>query len=143
VPSWYEYYLASGEVPDTTKRYESCYFCAASRLVITPPEPGIVWSCTYWRGHNLFRVADLKDVALSSPEFEHLRLEAVKRVAPASHCHGVICNRHEPNEVLWANLSDQGEALGGRYVPVAAAPVSGDSNGPCPPAAGRQRVRPS
>ena len=49
VPAWYLQWLHSGQLPDTAKSYMACYFCASSRLVISPPDPGVVWACPYWR----------------------------------------------------------------------------------------------
>lgn len=56
--SWFPSFLEAELLPDTAKSYPACYYCAASRLVITPPDPGVVWACTYWRAHPRFHVAN-------------------------------------------------------------------------------------
>jgi len=40
--------LEHGTLPQIEKPYHCCFCCAAARLVVTPPDPGIVWACTYW-----------------------------------------------------------------------------------------------
>ncbi len=104
VDSWFLRYLQSGCPPRTTKPYPMCYYCGASRLVITPPEPGVVWSCPYWRADKRFLVADLSEVPFGSPEFERCRIAAIQRIFPPSHCARVICNRNEANKAIWERL---------------------------------------
>jgi len=101
VPAWHVAFLERGVEPDTRKTYPTCYYCAASRLVATPPEPGLVWGCTYWRAEPRFLVADLARVAFGSEAFERRRRATVRRVCPPADCAGVICNRHDANKVLW------------------------------------------
>jgi hypothetical protein len=101
VPGWYVRFLETNRPPDTAKSYPACYFCAAARLAITPPDPGWAWSCTYWRADPRFHVADLSEVPFGSPEFERHRQAAIRRVNPSVDCAGVICNRHEANQAIW------------------------------------------
>lgn len=100
-PEWFIHYLTHGVVPDTSKNYQKCWYCAAVRLVVSPP--GRVWACPYWRGVRRFLVADLRKVEFGSNEFERLRIEAIRRISPAMVCQNVICNRHEANETIWAH----------------------------------------
>lgn len=66
VKPWYLQFLKANRLPETTKPYPACYFCAASRLVLTPPEPGVFWACPYWRAHPRFHVANLSEVTFGS-----------------------------------------------------------------------------
>jgi len=104
VEPWFLSFLEYGVPPDTSKPYPTCYYCAAARLVITPPEPGIVWSCTYWRADPRFFVADLSKVPFASDEFEQLRIAANRRVFPQRDCGEVICNRSDANKAIWERL---------------------------------------
>ena len=104
VEPWFLSFLEHGVPPDTSKPYPACYYCAAARLVITPPEPGIVWSCTYWRADLRFFVADLSKVRFGSDEFERLRIAANRRIVPQRDCGKVICNRSEANKAIWERL---------------------------------------
>ncbi|MBN1675671.1 MAG: radical SAM protein [Kiritimatiellae bacterium] len=104
VSPWHLRFLATNVTPDTSKPYPACYYCAASRLIVTPPEPGRVWACTFWRADPRFFVADLGEVELGSPEFEDLRQAAVRRIRPGIDCASVICNRHEQNLEIWDRI---------------------------------------
>jgi len=108
VEPWYVRYLETGELPNTAKPYPACYFCAASRLVVTPPDPGVVWSCTYWRGSPRFRVADLAKTPFGSEAFERSRIKAIRRVKPWRDCRTVICNRNEVNKAAWRHFRTLG-----------------------------------
>ena len=101
IERWFLEFLKYNIPPNTTKSYTSCYYCSASRLIITPPDPGIVWSCTYWRGDPLFYVTDLKKTPFGSDEFESRRQKSIRRVNPRKDCIGVICNRDEANKAIW------------------------------------------
>jgi len=104
VDRWFEAYLQAGTQPDTTKPYACCYYCAASRLVIAPPELGVAWACAYWRGHHRFHVADLALASFGSAQFEERRRAAIYRVRPGQDCAEVICNRHEGNLAIQQHL---------------------------------------
>ena len=69
-------------------------------MVITPPDPGKVWACTYFRHDDRFLICDLKDTQLGSEEFEKKRLSLNESICPSLHCNGVICNKHEHNLAL-------------------------------------------
>ena len=112
VEPWHIPFLERGELPDTRKPFPSCYYCAASRLVVSPPGPGQVWACTYFRAHAEFLVADLTDVELGSPEFERRRIDAIRRIVPGRDCAGVICNRAEANKAIWARRQQIDPAAG-------------------------------
>jgi len=101
-PKWYLAFLKFGRMPNTSKPYPACWFCANSRLVITPPEPGVAWSCPYWRGDDRFKIADLAEVPYGTEEFERCRVEAIRRISPSRDCAHVICNRHEENKAVWS-----------------------------------------
>jgi sulfatase maturation enzyme AslB (radical SAM superfamily) len=101
IEPWFLSFLEYGVPPDTSKPYPTCYYCAAARLVITPPEPGIVWSCTYWRADLRFFVADLSKVPFASDKFEQLRIAANRRIVPQRDCRRVIC--HHPETTPWLN----------------------------------------
>lgn len=104
---WYRSYLASGRRPDTAKGYGRCAFSGGLRLVVTPPDPGVVWACTYWRGDERFHLADLATTPWGSPAFEAARAAAMARVDPARDCAAVHCDRHELNRLLWAARHDR------------------------------------
>lgn len=104
VESWFLRFLESGDLPDISKPYPACYYCGAARLVITPPDPGVVWSCTYWRADMRFHIANLSEVPLGSAEFERLRIAANRRIFPPRDCSKVICNRNEANKAIWERL---------------------------------------
>ena len=97
----YVRWIRTGDSPETRKPYSACWYCANSRLVVTPPDPGVVWACTYWRGDPRFRVANLRDVPFGSDEFEQCRRAAVGRIQPGRDCRRVICNRHRANTAIW------------------------------------------
>jgi MoaA/NifB/PqqE/SkfB family radical SAM enzyme len=99
-PREYLEWLATGRGPSSAKPYPACWFCGLSRLVVSPP--GEVWSCTYWRGDERFRVADLREAPLGSTAFERARLAAHDRIVPGRDCAGVQCNRHRANLALWS-----------------------------------------
>jgi len=102
IEPWHLEFLATGRQPQTRKEYLGCYYCGAARLVITPPEPGVVWSCPYWRNTPAFHVANLERTAFLSAEFERLRHAAIRRIDPRRHCRQVICNRHQANQKIYA-----------------------------------------
>jgi hypothetical protein len=104
VARWYLDYLETGKAPDTAKPYPACYFCGALRLVVTPPEPGVVWSCAYFRSDPRFRVADLREFPFAGPAFGQRRRQAIRRIRPAVDCAGVICACNELNKAIWENL---------------------------------------
>ena len=104
VPGWYLEYLETGTQPDTIKRYSACFYCAASRVVVGPPDPGIAWACTFWRGEGRFRIADLARAPFGSPEFERLRLATIRELTFKSDRLHVICNRDMANQVIWEEL---------------------------------------
>lgn len=101
VSPWYADFLEAGDPPDTAKSYTSCYYCGAARLIVTPPEPGVVWSCTYFRGDPRFHIASLGDVPFDSSEFENRRIAAIRRIFPPRDCAGVICDRDFLNRTIW------------------------------------------
>lgn len=111
VEPWFLRFLEWGVLPDTSKPYSACYYCGAARLVITPPDPGVVWSCTYWRADMRFHVADLSEVPFGSDEFERLRIAANKRIYPPRDCAKVICNRNEANKAIWERLETRTPVL--------------------------------
>lgn len=101
VDAYYPEFLASGLQPDTSKRYARCYYCGNSRIIVTPPDPGIAWACTYWRGEAHFKIADMAQVPFGSEEFEKCRLNVVRRIRPEINCSKVICNRREANMAIY------------------------------------------
>lgn len=100
-------FLRTNQQPDTTKYYPVCFYCGNSRLVVTPPDPGVAWSCTYWRGVPHFKIADLSRARYGSQQFEQCRLEAVRRICPPRDCANVICNRHKQNQAVCERLGIQ------------------------------------
>jgi len=104
VEPWFIAYLEGNAVPDTAKPYTSCFYCAAARIVITPPDPGEVWSCTYRRADARFHVASLSDAPLGSEDFERQRVAAIQRISPPLDCAGVICMWNEANLAIWEHL---------------------------------------
>lgn len=109
VPEHYLRFLKFNTTPDTVKKYPACWFCANSRVVITPPNPGMAWSCPYWRGDPRFKIADLSQVPYDTQEFEQCRIEAIHRIIPGRDCNRVICNRHEENKAIWSALKAQAQ----------------------------------
>lgn len=101
----YLVYLRTGCQPNTVKRYPFCYFCASSRIVISPPDPGVAWACTYWRADPRFKIAELAEAPFGSRKFELLRREAVRRIRPGFDCAAVICNRHNVNDAIYKKLN--------------------------------------
>lgn len=101
VPGWFVRWLDDGTPPDLAKPYPYCYYCAATRVVVTPPDPGLVWACTYWRADPRFFVADLGKVEFGSAEFEGMRTSVNMHIRPHVHCAPVICNRNEANKAIW------------------------------------------
>ncbi|MBC7287669.1 MAG: radical SAM protein [Armatimonadetes bacterium] len=90
VPDWFEEYLHTGQLPDTRKPYTQCPFTAL-RAVITPPDPGYIYTCTYWRADQRFAAGTLPlSQWLRSPA----RRQAIRRVNPCQFCNQVICNKH-------------------------------------------------
>lgn len=102
---WHRRFLDDGTLPDTTKPYPRCFYCGASRIVITPPEPGVAWSCAYWRADERFLIADLSQVEFGTEEFGRRRLQAIGRICPQRDCAGVICDRNDLNEAAWERLA--------------------------------------
>ncbi len=69
-----------------------------SRIVVTPPDPGVAWSCTYFRADDRFQIANLAEAPLGSACFEELRLRAIRRIDPRVECCNIICNRADANQ---------------------------------------------
>jgi MoaA/NifB/PqqE/SkfB family radical SAM enzyme len=101
---WYLEYLRANRLPALSKPYPSCWYCGNSRLIVTPPEPGVAWACTYWRGERRFRIASLAEFPLGSPEFEQRRVQVVRQILPGRDCAQVICNRNAENKAIWETL---------------------------------------
>lgn len=117
VTDWHVDYLKQGRLPDTQKPYPTCYFCGGLRLVVSPPEPGMVWACAYFRSDPRFLIADLRDTKFGGPQFEQRRVAAMQRVCPGTDCAGVICSLNEANEAIWRKLESESThlSLGGCY----------------------------
>jgi len=111
VPDWFVDYLTLGKLPNTQKPYRHCYFCAALRLVVTPPEPGMVWACGYFRSDPRFFVADLSEVDYASAQFEENRVAAIRRIHPQVDCRDVICNSRDENLAMWKRLHHRSRSL--------------------------------
>jgi MoaA/NifB/PqqE/SkfB family radical SAM enzyme len=101
----YIHYLTEGCQPNTFKDYPVCYYCGSSRIIITPPDPGTAWTCTYWRGDPRFKIAELVEAPLGSQKFELRRQEAIRRITPCLDCADVICNRHQANLAIYNQLN--------------------------------------
>lgn len=81
-PPWYPQYLCDGYPRGTEKVPQTCYLCGALQIVVTPPDPGVVWACSYFHGDPKFHIADLDQIVLGSVEFAQSRREAVRRIFP-------------------------------------------------------------
>jgi MoaA/NifB/PqqE/SkfB family radical SAM enzyme len=98
-------YLEKGCQPNTFKDYPDCYYCGNSRIIITPPDPGVAWACPYWRGDPRFKIAELAEAPLGSQKFELRRQEAIRCITPCLDCADVICNRHHANLAIYNQLN--------------------------------------
>lgn len=107
VAPWYLAFLRYDVQPDTNKPYSSCYYCGSARIVVTPPDPGLAWSCTYWRGSPRHFIANLRDTPFGTEEFEQKRIAAIRRVNPSTHCANVICNRNSANKAIWQGVIEK------------------------------------
>ena len=96
VPASFVDWLTTQRSPDTDKQYRWCAFCGL-RAVVTPPGPGRIWACTYFRGVGRFAAGTL-------PLLEWVRStdrrRALEGIRPREHCGAVACNKHVANQWL-------------------------------------------
>ena len=98
VPEWYTHWLSGGSV-NTEKPFRRCYFCEGRRLLITPPSPGMIYFCTYFRGQDRFRVGSLRDIPFDEL-FSKIK-KAGESINPSVDCKDVLCNRFKYNYAAW------------------------------------------
>lgn len=106
VPSYYEDFLKTGQMAAPKKNYSRCPFAAGLRAVISPPSPGQIWSCSYFRGDSHFAAGSLP---LADWIDSEERRRAYKRVNPKRDCQSVFCKQHSANAVIDGWRGQHGE----------------------------------
>jgi organic radical activating enzyme len=99
IQDWFNKWLKDGTLPDIEKPYSRCYWCLTNQLLITPPEPGHVYFCTYHRGVPDFFVSQI-DPNQMNAIFEKIK-KVSEAIIPKKRCSDVICNVHEYNLSHW------------------------------------------